>query len=468
MRLTVRLARVVHALKMVGVPTDTARSIDVVLSWSRTQAGTTVVLKQADDGSWDEVGRTDSTEFTVTGLNPERAYNFAAAALDEDGFVAPADEWETLRVTPLADDATPAAPATPTGFAAAQDGANMNFRWDAAEDGVTAAYELRVGDSWEDAQLVVAGATGTTYSWPWSSSGAQTFQLKAVDRFDRASAAAASVVVTIAALDDHVTADASDQGALGWPGTKEHLVVDGGVLRLEPVPPFGALTVPFGSLAFPAFAKYWPSGSYETPPIDVGQVENQRVELALGGAQPIDADLPFAAVRRPALGARARSDGTLVPARTRGFSSRNSWRLAPVHPVDAKVEIDTSPTPDGAWDGWRPYAPGTYRYWRCRLRVTVTGDGLRFVRVPRLVVTRRKFNRKQEGHVVVNCSPVDVFFPVPFQNPPKVTATVLSYAGTPLVTNITATGFTIAGGAAVFSGDPATFAPTVHWQAMGT
>ena len=37
-----------------------------------------------------------------------------------------------------------------------------------------------------------------------------------------------------------------------------------------------------------------------------------------------------------------------------------------------------------------------------------------------------------------------------------------------LVTSVTATGFTIAGGAAVFVGDPATFAPTVHWQAMGT
>jgi len=33
---------------------------------------------------------------------------------------------------------------------------------------------------------------------------------------------------------------------------------------------------------------------------------------------------------------------------------------------------------------------------------------------------------------------------------------------------VTPTGFTIAGGAAVFVGDPTTFAPTVHWQAMGT
>ncbi len=81
-------------------------SIGVVLSWSRPQAGTTVVLEQRDDGAWDELGRTDGTEFTVSGLNAERSYVFAAAALDEDGLVAPADEWETLRVAPTADAGT--------------------------------------------------------------------------------------------------------------------------------------------------------------------------------------------------------------------------------------------------------------------------------------------------------------------------------------------------------------------------
>jgi hypothetical protein len=100
--------------------------------------------------------------------------------------------------------------------------------------------------------------------------------------------------------------------------------------------------------------------------------------------------------------------------------------------------------------------------------VSLRADGLRTVRLARLVVTRRKFNRKLEGDVVVNCHPVAVVFPVPFQNPPKVTASIVGYAGSPVVTNVTATGFTIAGGAAVFVGDPATFAPTVHWVAAGT
>src|SRR5262245_22235353 len=123
---------------------NAASTIDVVLTWARAQAGTTVVLRQQDIGAWDEVGRTDSSELTVTGLASGRAYVFAAAALDDDGFVVPEDEWETLRVTPLADDSSPAPPAAPAGFAVAQDGPNVNFRWNAATDGVTIACELRV------------------------------------------------------------------------------------------------------------------------------------------------------------------------------------------------------------------------------------------------------------------------------------------------------------------------------------
>ena len=50
----------------------------------------------------------------------------------------------------------------------------------------------------------------------------------------------------------------------------------------------------------PCFAKYWPEGIYETPPLDAGQVERQRIELDLGVEQPVDVVLPFGAARRPA------------------------------------------------------------------------------------------------------------------------------------------------------------------------
>ena len=454
-----------------GVPSDDLRFVNVVLSWSREPTGKTAVLLKEEDGNWDELGRTEATEYTVEGLHPERSYDFAAAPVLADGGLAPQADWETVQVAPLAGEGAPALPAVPTGFAVAQDGANLNAIWDAAEDGVTAAYEIRDGASWEDGTLVADGVDGSPYSWPWWATGTRTFLLKAVDKTGRYSLQAASVSLTVQALDSHATAATDDQAGQGWPGTATHLEDDGtGALRLEAIPPcFGAVTAPFGSfVGVPALARYWPEGIYESPPMDPGQMESQRLEADLGSAQPIAPNLPFGACHRPALGARRRRDGSFVSLGTRGFASRNSWRATPLPPVDATVEVDTSPTPAGAWDGWRPFAPGTYTFRRVRLRVTVRGDGLRFVRVPRLVITRRKFNRKQEGEVVVNCQPVTVTFPVHFQNAPKVTAHLIGYPGTAEIVSVSPTGFVVRGGAAVFTGDPATFAPTVHWQAMGT
>ena len=38
----------------------------------------------------------------------------------------------------------------------------MNLRWDAATHGVTASYELRVGDTGEDGALVAAEVNGSS------------------------------------------------------------------------------------------------------------------------------------------------------------------------------------------------------------------------------------------------------------------------------------------------------------------
>ena len=457
---------------LAGVTARSPSFVDVFLTWSRTEPGVTAVLKRgAADSGWTEVGRTAGTELPIQGLNPERAYTVAAAAVLDDGGLVEEDEWETVRVAPLADQGTPALPATPTAFAVSQDGASLSFRWDAATDGVTACHEIRVGATWEDGIRVAAGIAGTSHTGAWSASGAQTFHQKAVDRQDRTCRAAATATLTVEPLDDHVTEDTSDEGSGGWTGPITNLEPDAGALRLARLPEhFGAVAAPFGSFAnVPCFAKYWPEGVYETPPFAAGQVEKQRVELDLGVEQPVDAALPFSAVRRPALGARRRRDGDLVQLGTRGFASRNSWRVTPLLPPDMTVEIDTSQTAAGPWDGRRPYLPGTYAFWRCRLRVTVRGDGLRFVRIPRLVIRRRKFNRKLEGEVIVGPDdPVVVVFPEPFQNVPKVTAHLLGYPGSVEIVAVTPTHVTLQPGAAVFAEDPATFAPTIHWQAMGT
>jgi len=454
------------------VPADTSQFVDVVLSWSREAPGRTAVLKKEEDGGWDEVARVEGTEHTVRGLHPERSHTFAAAPVLSDGGLAPEADWESVQVAPLADAGAPALPGTPSGFAVAQDGANLNFRWGAAEDGVSASYEIRVGGTWEDGVLVADGIEASPCSWPWWSSGAQTFHLKAVDKLGRYSEEAASVSLTIAPLDDHNDAGAEDQGGAGWPGASTNLEDDGaGGLQLASLqggwqdPPWDA---PWSGLDFPALAWNYPEGSYETPDVDIGALEAHRLEVDLGATQPID-EIPWLEWTWPALGPVRDQDGRLLPLGTRGHASRDSWAGNPIDPVGVGVEVDTSPAAAGAWDGWRPFVPGTYTFRRVRLRVTLQGDGIRFVRLPRLVLVRRKFNRKQEGEVVVGPDDdVLVTFPVPFQNAPRVTAHLLGYPGSVEIVSVSPTQVVLRPGAAVFAESPATFAPTIHWQAMGT
>jgi hypothetical protein len=427
-------------------------TIDVVLSWSRTATGTTAVLRQVDDVRWDELDRTDATEFTVRGLTTGRAYVFAAADVLEDGSLAPEDEWETLRVTPLGDDTAPALPDAPTGFAAAQDGANVNLQWDSAEDGITTGSELRVGTSWEDGTLVAADVTGASYAWPWWSSGEQTFHVKAVDRFGRVSEDAASATLTVEALGDHVTTGTSDQGAGGWPGTAIHLEPDAGALRLATVPLLGMATMPLGQATWSVRGTLWSEGSYETPVIDAGLSAHHRIEVDDAGvAHEVDP---------PALGDALGSVGQLG-----GYSLGIAART----PVDRTVEIDTSPTAAGAWDGWRPYVPGTYLCRRYRLRVTARGDGLRGVRLPRLVLRRRKFNRKDEGTVFVPGGvPIEVFFAAPFTAAPAVVGGIVGpnpgLGLTVQVTVVTAASYRVE----VFDGMGMSVPATVAWHALGT
>ncbi|MCK6478562.1 MAG: hypothetical protein HUU06_00275 [Planctomycetaceae bacterium] len=454
------------------MPSDTAQFVDVVLSWSREVPGKTAVLRKEDGGNWDELARVEETEYTVRGLHPDRSHTFAAAPVLEDGGLAPEADWETVQVSPLADAGTPALPGTPTGFAAAQDGANLNFRWDAASDGVTESFEVRVGDSWEDGVLVADGIEGPPYSWPWSASGARAFHLKATDKLGRYSTEGASIALTIASLDDHNDAGAEDQGGAGWPGASTNLEPDGaGGLQLASLqggwqdPPWDG---PWSDAKFPALARNYPEGTYETPAIDLGAVESHRIEVDLRAAQSMP-EVPWSEWDWPALGPVRDEDGALLPLGTRGHTSKDTWSGDPIDSVGGAVEVDTSPTPAGPWDGWRLFVPGTYSFQRVRLRVTLRGDGIRLARLPRLVLRRRKFNRKQEGDVVVGPdADVVIPFPVPFQNAPRVTAHLIGYPGSVEIVSITPTQVTLRPGAAVFVESTATFAPTIHWQAMGT
>ncbi len=450
------------------VPSATLRFVDVTLSWERASAGRTAVLRRRAAGlGWEELARTTETSYVVRGLHPERAHAFAAAGVLGDGGLEPEDDWERVRVAPVASSGTPALPSVPTYFAAAQSGDQLTFRWTPADDGVSATFEIRVGDTWEDGTLVAEDLTTSPHTWSWPSSGTHDFHLKAIDRLGHASRAAATLSISIQPLGDHATESETDESAT-WPGTATNLENDAGALQLEQLPlQFGAATDPFGSFAgVPCFAKTFPEGTYETVPIDAGATVKERLEIEWGTVQPLPVPPPFGSVRRPALGKRHRRDGGLLPPGTRTWATKQSWRVTPLEPVDVAVEIDTSQTAAGAWDGWRPYVPGVHVHRRLRVRITLRGDGLRFVRLPRLVIRRRRFNLKDEGLAVLPGGvPIEVFLAQPFQSAPHPTASIVA-GGTAVrieVSVVTPTSFSVE----AFDGGGTSVPATLHWHALG-
>jgi len=112
--------------------------------------------------------------------------------------------------------------------------------------------------------------------------------------------------------------------------------------------------------------------------------------------------------------------------------------------------------------------PGTYTFWRCRFRITVTGDGLRFVRIPALVFRRCKFNWKDEGHVVLpGGGPIEVFFGAGFTVAPRVVAGLAAATASNGVkiqaTAISATSCFLE----AKDGAGTSIAATVDWHALG-
>lgn len=458
-------------------PAGTTPSVTIELSWRRSRLGKTAVLRKESGGQgWDELGRTEGTTFRVAGVQPENVITFAAAPVLEDGGLAPEGTWEILRWTlPSPEAGGPALPETPSGFAAAQDGGNVNFAWDAPSDGVTTGIEIRAGSSWEDGTLVARDLTGGAYSWPWWSSGSQTFFAKGQDRLGRYSLQAASLVLVVKALDEYVTANTWDEGGGGFAGTQTNTEVVGGELRLAALQPFGAINTPFGAFdTLPPHSIYWHEGTYETPARDLGQVETERLEVEMASAQPTDVDLPFGAICHPVMGPRVKADGTLVSLGTRGLTSKWTWRGTPLTPVEVLVEVDTSPTNTAnpalvVWDGWRPFVPGSYRARWVRHRITLRGDGLRLVKVPTLKVRHRRLNKKDEGLLAIPGGvPVPVLYATPFVLAPKVTATLEGAWPEIVGAKIEVTARTRVGcSIEVFDGAGVSVMTQVCWHAMG-
>ncbi|MFI7574744.1 glycoside hydrolase family 9 protein [Micromonospora sp. NPDC049497] len=186
-----------------GTPTASAvTATGLTLSWpaSTDNVGVTgYEITQAQVGSDALVLLTTSTtSLAVTGLTPERTYQFSVRARDGAGNRSTASP--TVSVTtparPAPDTTAPTAPGTPTASAVTATG--LTLSWAASTDnvGVTGYRVYRRSGSTD---LLMGSPTGTSLAVTGlTASTAYTFHVVAVDAAGNTSAASAPVTVTTA------------------------------------------------------------------------------------------------------------------------------------------------------------------------------------------------------------------------------------------------------------------------------
>jgi fibronectin type 3 domain-containing protein len=156
------------------------------LSWAAaTDAGTGVAgYKVMRDGT--QIGTTQTTSFTDTGVAASGSYSYTVSAYDALGTTSAPSAAATVTY-----DATP--PAAPTGLAAQSPAADPQLTWNAVTDDSSGAITYRIS---RDGQPIDT-ASSTGYTDTAAAEGSHSYTVAAVDRFGRRSAESAAVTVVV-------------------------------------------------------------------------------------------------------------------------------------------------------------------------------------------------------------------------------------------------------------------------------
>jgi hypothetical protein len=414
-----------------------APPVVVELRWQLVEdpaAAAVAIMRSDGEGlGWTKVGEYQGDRCLVEGLEPSQRYEFAAASVYRTGGMDPEELWQKVVVVPLAHDDAPARPATPdaTRFAAMQDGPIVSFTWTPNDDPVTDSYEIRVGASWDAAQLVARGIRQNAFQWPWWSSGSRTFLLRAVRADGTYSASQASATLDIQPLGDHVTKTTLDESGGGFAGTKSKTAVYTSALELENVPAAASgLTMVANSIDWLAWARKKTSGTYQTADTDLGVLAPHRLEVELSGSFQKVSGLVAADLADVPVPVDTSAGVPLKAGANASWWQNHLADGTPLFPLDVFAEIDTSQTDapsSPVWDGWRAYTPGVVKCRWVRFRFTLGGFGLGSARITTLKIRDRMKNLKDEGSTAVASSPgpTDVTFAAPFSAAPVVSTTLI-------------------------------------------
>ncbi len=423
-----------------------------------------------EDGAWEPVADCTGESYAVEGLVPYRKYRFAVAPLFRGGALSPEESWEKVDVRPLEGDATASAVSAVTNFSAVQDGGLVNLQWAPNDDGVTVGYEIRVGTAWTGG-IFFGFTSGTTFSAPWWTSGAQTYSIRAMDAFGNYSAASGTSTITVKALEEYVlSATTTESTAFG--GTKTRTAVSSGDLGLAEV---GAIFAHSGTSIVNATwltALRYDTGTYVSSWVDYGAVITERLEVEIAASTTQHSGQKIYDYRNtPIGGTGSNSSGDFVAPNKRGPLTFSTIYGEKTQPTDVLVEIDTAQDATPTADGYRRFIPGTYTFRQYRLKVTLTGDGEFYPLIDTLKIKRLLKNKKDEGtaSVTADPGPTRVTFAQTFVSTPSVVVAVVGGTTTAefvaLAANHSSTGCDVR----VYDslGDEA-FTGTIHWIACGT
>lgn len=241
-----------------------------------------------------------------------------------------------------------APPSTVTGFVVARTDDSLSFAWQDVPDLDLDYYEVRYGDAWEvgvliartvDTRMVVRTTNGGTYL------------LKAIDTGGRESATASAVIIPdFTDINVIVTQDE----APAWAGVKGQTAVGDGGLTLTGQNTWDDLTQPWNTYtqSWITASDPYASGTYETVPVDLGQLMTSRVEVV-------------PTVQQVPISGQAWDDLTEP-----WTSYTDPWAGTPGK-ISATYEMALSD--DGSiWSAWQTYQAGHYEARAYKFRITLS------------------------------------------------------------------------------------------------
>jgi len=234
-------------------------------------------------------------------------------------------------------------PSNVTGLTGSRIGDVLYLEWTAITEKDFLCYEVRVGGEWNSSVVLGEGVSENRFQTANFSPGLQTFMVKAKNTSGLYSLTPALYIMDVGDRINQNVVIERDEKALGWPGVKTDMTVDGD----------GNLLLDEGEL----------TGQYEMPVIDVGNILTSRVYIDYLGTQV--GPTP------------AWEDATFTWESAEAIAM--TW-AGPAGDVMASSEISFRTSLDNiTWTDWREFVVGEYQFQYLQIRVDVTTSDIDYL-----------------------------------------------------------------------------------------